>query len=146
MHIYEVDEVDDELVDAMARLLPQLTESYPPPTRSELEEIVASPATALLAARRDAPAPHIVGTLTLVYYRLPTRLQARLEDVVVDRTARRQGIGRQLTEAAIDHARRRGARGIELTSNPAREAAHRLYADLGFAPYETNVYKYRLEE
>ena len=40
-----------ELVEAFARLIPQLSSSNPPPTADELAAIVASPASVLLVAR-----------------------------------------------------------------------------------------------
>jgi ribosomal protein S18 acetylase RimI-like enzyme len=133
-------EVTDELVDAFARLTPQLSKSAPPPTRAELAEIVSSPATVLFVAREDGGG--IVGTLTLVLFRIPTGLRAWIEDVVVDEAARGQGVGEALNRAALAHAAERGARTVDLTSRPSREAANRLYARLGFEPRDTNVYRY----
>ena len=133
--------VTDELVDAMQRLIPQLSSSNPPPGRAELEEIVASPATTLFVARqRD----RIVGALTLVAFRIPTGVRTRIEDVVVDETLRGQRVGERLSEAALDAARGLGARSTDLTSRPSREAANRLYARMGFERRESNVYRYTL--
>ena len=131
----------DELVDAMQRLIPQLSSSNPPPGRAELEEIVASPATTLFVARlRD----RIVGVLTLVAFRIPTGVRTRIEDVVVDETVRGQRVGERLSEAALEAARGLGARSTDLTSRPSREAANRLYARMGFERRESNVYRYTL--
>ena len=49
---------------------------------------------------------------------------------------------RQLNQAALDEARRRGVKGVSLTSRPSREAANRLYQRIGFALRETNFYRY----
>lgn len=133
-------DVDDELVAALARLVPQLSSS-PPPTAEQLAEIVDSPASVLLLARLDGA---IVGTLTLATYRIPTGLKAWIEDVIVDAAASRRGIGEALNRAAIDEARRRGAKDVGLTSRPSREAANRLYQRIGFERRETNVYRYSL--
>ena len=46
--------------------------------------------------------------------------------------------------AAIDHAQNAGAKTVDLTSRPTREAANRLSQRLGFTPRETNVYRYEL--
>ena len=135
------DRVDDELVQAFERLTPQLSRSSPPPSAEELAEIVASPASHLLLARGDDGT--ILGSLTLVLFRIPTGLRAWIEDVVVDDAARGQGVGEALNRHAIDVAAERGARSVDLTSRPSREAANRLYRRLGFEPRETNVYRYQ---
>lgn len=135
------DEVTDELVEAWVRLTPQLSSSSPPPDRDQLAEIVASPATHLLVARDDDGA--ILGSLTLVLFRIPTGLRAWIEDVVVDGDARGRGVGEALNRYAIDVAAERGARSVDLTSRPSREAANRLYQRLGFVPRDTNVYRYQ---
>ncbi|MCB1039050.1 MAG: GNAT family N-acetyltransferase [Acidimicrobiales bacterium] len=134
------DDVTDQLVDDVARLVPQLSSSSPPPTRAQLEEIVSSPATHLLIAR-DVDGS-VLGSLTLVLFRIPTGLRAWIEDVVVDGEARGRGVGEALNRFAIDVAAERGARSVDLTSRPSREAANRLYQRLGFEPRETNVYRY----
>ena len=134
--------VDDELVDAFVRLTPQLSSSNPPPSRAELAEIVGSPATVLFVAR-EADGP-ILGSLTLALFRIPTGLRAWIEDVVVDETARGKGVGAALNEAALDHARAVGARTVDLTSRPSRDAANRLYQRLGFVERATNVYRFDL--
>lgn len=132
------------IVDAMERLVPQLSRSNPPPTTAELGELVASPATDLFLALADDGT--IVGTATLVTFRIPTGMRAWIEDVVVDQAAGRQGIGRALTEAMIHRARDRGCVTVDLTSRPFREAANRLYQRAGFVPRETTVYRFDLRD
>jgi ribosomal protein S18 acetylase RimI-like enzyme len=134
--------VTDELVEAFARLIPQLSSSSPPPTADELAEIVAATDSVLFVARLDG---RLVGALTLAFYRIPTGLKAWIEDVVVDEDARGSGIGEALSRVAIDEARRRRAKNVSLTSRPSREAANRLYRGIGFEQYETNLYRYQLE-
>jgi ribosomal protein S18 acetylase RimI-like enzyme len=134
-------EVTPELVDAFARLVPQLSSSSPPPTAEQLEEMVTSPATVVFLARDGG---QVVGCLTLVLFRIPTGLRARIEDVVVDGAARGTGVGTALSRAALDEAARRGARNVDLSSRPSRDAANRLYVQMGFVPRETNVYRYEL--
>jgi ribosomal protein S18 acetylase RimI-like enzyme len=139
--VEEVTLVTAGLVEGMARLLPQLSSTAGVPTAEELEDIVASPTTVLFAARED---DEIVGTLTLVVFRLPTGVRAWIEDVVVDETARGRGVSSELTRAALDRARYEGARTVDLTSRPSREVANRVYEHLGFTKRETNVYRYDL--
>lgn len=137
-------EVSDELVRAFARLIPQLSSSSPPPTRSELAEIVASPATELFVARAPGPDGPIVGALTLALFRIPTGVRAWIDDVVVDDDARGGGVGEALNRAALAHARAAGAKSVDLTSRPSREAANRLYRRIGFTSRDTNVYRFDL--
>jgi ribosomal protein S18 acetylase RimI-like enzyme len=82
--------------------------------------------------------------LTLVVFRIPTGVRAWIEDVVVDESARGHGVGEALNRAALDGARRKGAKTVDLTSRPSRAAANRLYQRLGFVARETNVYRYEL--
>ena len=142
MKVVEVSEVTPDLVEAFVRLTPQLSKSNPPPTESELKEIVESPATVLFMALDDEG--RYVGTLTLALFLIPTARRAWIEDVIVDESARGQGVGEALNRAALDHAREAGAKTVDLTSRPSREAANRLYQRIGFELRETNVYRYDL--
>lgn len=134
--------VSAELIDAFARLVPQLSKSSPPPGADELAEMVDSPASDVVVARVDG---RIVGTLTLVVFRIPTGVRAWIEDVVVDDAARGHGVGEALNQFALDLARSKGAKTVDLTSRPSREAANRLYQRIGFVARETNVYRFTLE-
>lgn len=131
--------VDDELVAAMAALLPQLSSSAPAPGGAELQEIVDAPATTLLVARL---AGRIVGSLTLVTFRIPTGRRGWVEDVVVDEGARGSGVGEALVRAALATAAEHGVHTVDLTSRASREAANRLYLRTGFERRQTNVYRY----
>jgi ribosomal protein S18 acetylase RimI-like enzyme len=142
VRIVEIDEVTPELVEAFVRLTPLLSKSNPAPGEAELREIVESPATVLLMAVDDDG--RFVGTLTLALFRIPTALRAWIEDVIVDDTVRGQGIGEALTVEANRIAAARGAKTVDLTSRPSREAANRLYQRVGFELRDTNVYRYEL--
>lgn len=134
-------EATDELVAAMASLIPQLSKSNPPPTKSELVQLISSEASTIFVARVEG---RIVGSLTLAMFRIPTGIRAWIEDVVVDDAARGHGVGEALNRAALDHAKANGAITVELTSRPSREAANRLYQRMGFVARETNVYRFTL--
>lgn len=136
-------EVTPELVEAFRRLTPQLSSSSPAPSEGDLAGVVGSATTALLMARSETG--ELCGTLTLCAFRIPTGVRAWIEDVVVDQGARGQGVGDALTAAALAEARRRGARTVDLTSRPSREAANRLYERAGFTRRETNVWRFTLE-
>ncbi len=138
--VTEVTEVTPALVAAFDRLVPQLSRSSPAPTAEELAEIASSPATVVLLASDDNGA--VLGSLTLVLFRTPTGVRAWIEDVVVDEGARRQGVAEALNRRALAIAGERGARTVDLTSRPSREAANRLYGRLGFEQRDTNVWRY----
>ena len=140
MTISEADAVSTELVEAIARLLPQLSSSSPPPDRDELAEIVASPSSILFVARDGEGS--LVGSLTLVRFRIPSGVRAWIEDVVVDETRRGAGIGEALVAAALERATLEGAKSVDLTSRPSREGANRLYQRMGFEARATNVYRW----
>jgi ribosomal protein S18 acetylase RimI-like enzyme len=137
-----VDEANDEVVDALNQLLPQLSSTATALTLTQLRDLVESPSTTLFVARNEGT---LVGTLTLAVFRIPTGLRGWIEDVVVDESARGTGVGESLTLAAIDEAKRRGIRSLDLTTRPTRDAANRLYSRLGFERRETNVYRYFIE-
>jgi ribosomal protein S18 acetylase RimI-like enzyme len=130
---------DGGLRDAVATLIPQLSSSSPPPDLEKLGRIIADPATTLLLAHQD---DLLVGMLTLAVFQTPTGVRAWIEDVVVDDAARGAGVASALVEVALDLAGAGGARTVDLTSRPSREAANRLYLRLGFELRETNVYRY----
>jgi ribosomal protein S18 acetylase RimI-like enzyme len=146
MNIETIDQVTDELMAAFARLVPQLSSSNPPPTRTELAELMASPATTLFIARDPERNGEIVGTLTLAMFRIPTGLRAWIEDVVVDANCRGKGTGEALCRAALQFAAQAGATTVDLTSRPSREAANRLYQRIGFELRTTNVYRYNSKQ
>lgn len=134
-----LDKVTGEVVEAFAGLLPQLSSSAVPLGQEGLDAIVGSSANTVLIARS---AGAIAGTLTLVMFPLPTGLRAWIEDVVVDQSARGQGIGEALTREALRIAREAGARTVDLTSRPSRVAAGRLYERLGFALRDSRLYRF----
>ncbi len=137
--VTEVREVTPELVAALERLIPQLSDVSGPPDAAALQEIVDTEMTHLLVAADSKG--EIVGTLTLSMYRVPTGLQARIEDTVVDLQARRNGVAQLLTIKSIEMAAQAGANVIGLTSKPSRQEANRLYQKLGFVPRDTRVYR-----
>lgn len=143
MRIETADRVTSELLDALARLLPQLKPRAQRLAQEELSAILSSEASTLLVARDEAGA--IPGILTLIIYRVPTGIRARIEDVVVDESVRGRGWAMALVKRALEIAQEKGADGVALTSNPRREAANRLYQKAGFKRWETNVYFYKFD-
>ena len=134
-----VQEATEEVAGALCHLVPQLSTSAALPDRAAVQRMVDSQATTLLAARLDGK---IVGFLALVMFPIPTGFRAWIEDVIVDEAARGRGIGEALTKKALDLAEAAGARTVDLTTRPHREAAGRLYERVGFAARATRNYRY----
>ncbi len=131
-----------ELLAATNHLIPQLSSSFAGLTMERLEAVLVHESVTLFVARADSA---IVGLLTLAMFPLATGLRAWIEDVVVDTSARGQGAGDALVNAAIATARDAGAHTVDWTSRSDREAAHRLYERMGFVRRETNVYRFSLD-
>lgn len=146
-------EVNERDLDAINRLLPQLSRSAPPLDCAAVRRIATWDGSSLLIARpagasgtgasgaSDGSAGQIIGILTLITFPIPTGVRAWIEDVVVDESARGQGVGAALTREAVRLAREAGARTVDLTTRPSRAAAGRLYERLGFSLRDTRVYR-----
>jgi len=134
--IEHVTEASDGLVATIRALLPQLTEARTPPTLEQLQDVVSN--QTLLVARDDDGG--VLGTLTFVLYRVSSGVKGRIEDVIVDESARGQGVGEALVREGMRLANEAGVLMLELTSMPYRQAANRLYRRLGFVRKPTNVY------
>ena len=152
MSVELIEQSSPELVAAMERLIPQLSRSAKPLTAQQTQALVDQDSVYLFVFRTDKPviaadgneveAGTILGMLSLTTFAIPTGVRAWVEDVVVDAGTRGMGAGQQLVEAAVAHAQKIGARTVDLTSRPSREAANRLYRRCGFELRETNVYRY----
>ena len=152
MSVELIEQSSPELVAAMERLIPQLSRSAKPLTAQQTQALVDQDSVYLFVFRTDKPviaadgneveAGTILGMLSHATFAIPTGVRAWVEDVVVDAGTRGMGAGQQLVEAAVAHAQKIGARTVDLTSRPRREAANRLYRRCGFELRETNVYRY----
>ena len=135
--IFEVCEPRDEYVDAINRLLSQLSSSPHTFTVDNLKKLVAHEGTHLFLLQADGC---IGAMLTLCITHCPTGCKMWIEDVVVDESLRGHSLGRKLVEHAIEYAHAQGNATLMLTSRPSRVAANALYRSAGFTPKETNVY------
>jgi ribosomal protein S18 acetylase RimI-like enzyme len=143
LEVTAIKTVDADTTAAIQGLIAQLSRSAAPLSQDQLTALIASPAITLFGIRDEANA--LLGILTLAVFPTPTGVRAWIEDVVVDDAARGQGAATALIEAALREAKAGGARTVDLTSRPSREAANRLYQRVGFELRETNVYRYPLE-
>ena len=133
--------VDDALMEAFARLMPQLSSRLGAVEESLAHRIVESETTALFVARSES---QIEGMTTLTWYDVPSGRKAWIEDVVVDQSLRGLGLGRRLVEMAIGYASEIKADKVMLTSSPHREAARAMYRKLGFEEANTSVFALKI--
>ncbi len=142
LSIQQATAMTEQLYQACQRLVPQLTSNNPPPSRSDLAGVIASPASILFQARHSDFGEEIIGLVTLVLYCVTSGRRAYIEDLVVDDKARGRHVGEALMRACLERADQAGATQVMLTCNPGRLAANRLYQRMGFIQRKTNVYQY----
>ena len=141
INVTEILEADEAILSSINRLLPQLSKSSKPINLNQLKQLTGSECTQLFLAR---DAEGILGMLSLVVFSIPTGNKAWVEDVVVDEDARGKGVGKLLMNYAMETAETLGAKSVDLTSRPSREAANKLYQAIGFQERETNVYRFSI--
>ena len=142
MVVEEITEYSPEVLEHLRVLLPQLSENAAAPSESLARRIIESDATRFLIAKEG---DLILGMLTIVIFPIPSGVRAWIEDVVVDESGRGKGVGEALSQHALLLARSEGAKTVDLTSRPKREAANKLYQRIGFVSRETNVYRFVVE-
>ena len=107
-------------------------------SEAQLKSALADANVHVFVIRDDG---HIVATGTLCIKHMLEFTMADIESVVVSSRCRGRGYGKELMTAMMAAARELKVHHIQLTSNPARVVANRLYQELGFVRYETNCYK-----
>ena len=117
---------------AIAALMTQL--GYPcsdDDAAARLGYWLGNPMSRVLVAERDGA---VIGCLSLpaVPYLERTGRWARIESLVIDRSARGAGAGAALVRAADTQARRWGCLAMEVTSARTRPDAHLFYQRMGF--------------
>lgn len=137
IEIKRINEITNEVMEAFSRLMPQLDAKLSAPKKADLEAVINVTNTYLFVAYN----PSIVGTLTLAVVQTPSGTKAWIEDVVVDISARGQHVGEALLNHAVDFAKSLDVSSVNLTSNPTRAAANKLYQKIGFELRDTNVYR-----
>lgn len=142
MIIKQLTQIDKNTVEVFKRLIPQLVGRNDYPSFESLNDIINSKNVKLLVAIDN---DKIIGSLSIAIYLIPTGKKAIIEDVIVDESARGKGVASRLMDRAIEIARENGVRKIELTSNPTRIAANKMYVKYGFKVRDTNFYRLDLE-
>lgn len=139
--IEELEQVTTKAVDEMNALVKQLSSSDPHVTYASLLAASKDSAVTILVI---LDGKKIVGTGSLYVYHTLDDMRGKLGDIVVDETYRGQGLGEQLIRRLLDLARKLKVTRLDLTSRASRTAAHKLYEKVGFAKYDTNVYRMKL--
>lgn len=134
----EIEDLKPDYLEAINRLIAQLSTSSHTFTEAELNSLIASPQSHLYALEYDEK---IIGMVTLCIYQCPTGRKAWIEDVVVDQNHRGKGYGKLMLRKAMEECQNRGNVTLMLTSRPSRIVANQLYQSLGFEKRVTNVYK-----
>ena len=115
----------------------QLSSSRLPINETELRSVLNNPASEVVILKHNKS---IIGTGSIFFGQTLYGVWAFIEDVVVDKDYRGQGLGEGIMLALIKRAKNRKIEGIRLTSRPERVAANRLYKKLGFKLKRTNYY------
>jgi ribosomal protein S18 acetylase RimI-like enzyme len=132
-----------EEAETVARLLGEFRDwfGYSEPDdatlRPSIEQLIADPATEYLLGAPGAGAP--AGGVVQLRFRHSIWTgtdDAWLEDLYVRDELRGTGLGRALTEYAIDRARARGCGRIQLDVHTTNVPANALYESLGFNPWQ----------
>lgn len=124
------------------KLLLQLSSSKKQMMPSQLKGIIKNKNIYLLAAIEDNK---IIGTATLAKVDQITGREGYVESVVVDEKYRGKGFGKKLMMYLISLAKNLKIDYLTLTSNPKRKIANKMYKNIGFSIYKTNVYEMELK-
>jgi len=147
IEISPLHEASHDITRALNQLLPQLSPSCIELNQDTLQQMVASPHSTIFVAKEpDSGQGRIVGMVSLITFPVLTGIRARIEDLVVDKAVRGQGVGKALINRALSQARSLHAKSVDLTSRPMRNQANQLYRHMGFFQRDTNVYRYDLTD
>lgn len=135
-------------LDTINQLLLQLALSAKMPklmTAPYFKRLLAQKNTFLVIAEDVSQKPaKIVGTATVYSVDIPTGTIAMIEDIVVAKEYRGQGIGKRLTEKLIEIAKQKKAKHISVRTNAARVESNAMYLKMGFEQKPTNFYRINL--
>jgi len=142
MKIIEVTEFSGDYLDSVRKFLRLLTSEPKQFTELNFRELLTSDNSHLFFLLDENT---IAGMATVGIYSSPTGVKGWIEDVVIDEAYQGKGLGRALTQHAIDYAKSQHADSLMLTSHPSRIAANKLYQSIGFEQKQTNVYRIKFE-
>ncbi len=132
-------EFEKKDAEEITELFKQLTDDV---NKLDVSELIGDPGCHCRVIEHDGK---IIGFGCLIIHQIPTKGKvARVEDVVVHMHHRGKGLGKSLMNELITIAKGKGARHIDLTSNPTRVPARKLYESLGFKLRDTGVFRMKL--
>lgn len=83
----------------------------------------------------------LLGFGALITHQVPTKGEVgRIEDVVIAENQQGKGLGKLLVLELIKVAKEKKIKQLNLTSNPMRVAAHKLYESVGFVKGSTDTF------
>ena len=143
IEVVVLDNMDDGMAAALARLLPQVSSRAAPLTVERAREVVGNSSTYVAVACRgdEVLAMGLLVTCTTLAGQF-----GLVEEVAVEESARGHHLGVRVMVHLVTLAKTLDLEFLELTSRPSREAANGLYQSIGFRRRETNVYRHNLEE
>ncbi len=141
--IEELKEASSQIASEITNLLRQHVEDSPAISVEHLKKIITSQTSYIFVAKDSLN--KIIGMVTMISVpKLEGLNKSFTEDLVVDTSHRRLGIGEALMKKVFQKAKEMNIKSISLTSKPSRIAANKLYQKIGFQLYKTNNYKYGL--
>ncbi|EKE18668.1 MAG: Acetyltransferase [uncultured bacterium] len=83
----------------------------------------------------------LIGFGSLIIHKVPTKGEvARIEDIIIAEGHQGKGLGRMLVLKLIEIAKEKKVGRINLTSNPMRVSAQKLYESVGFIKGNTDTF------
>lgn len=110
----------------------QFSQPLPDAYIAALEAIDADPSNELIVACASGVVVGVLQLTFIPYLTYKGSWRGLIEGVRVAQPYRSQGVGGQLFDWAIERAKARGCRTVQLTTNKARPDALRFYERLGF--------------
>lgn len=140
MTVSTIHKINEDMQKEIYLLLHELSPALGTIDRDRVNRLLEEGRLTLFAAIDDDG--HVTGMLTLTSCPTLTGDKYWIEDVIVSKEYRGQGIGKALVKAAVEHVKESGKPyRIYLTSNPSRTAARNLYRSEGFEEYDTGVFR-----
>jgi GNAT superfamily N-acetyltransferase len=130
-------DINEFTPEDLGQLLPQLSPSAKPPTEEQLHQMLMAGTRSFVAKMNT----RIIGVVLLCPMVGLVGRKDWIEDVVVDSKYRGHGIARRLMTMAEAASLAGPAKSLNLTSNPTRLDARRLYESLGYELRDTGVFR-----